>query len=73
MIKICMVFWLAFLTVNGFAKTKEEKAAEKKEARNAKAVCLIKNNLLRGQRLKDCIELEIEKNKKLELKAQKEP
>lgn len=73
MIKVSIIFLLAFLTVNSFAKSKEEKAADKKEARNAKIVCLMKNNLLRGQKLKECIELEIEKNKKLELKARHEP
>lgn len=66
---------LAFLTVNSFAKTRAEKIAAKKEFRNAKAVCLMNDNLMRGNRLKDCIKMEIEKNKKSDtsVRANKSP
>lgn len=62
-IKICIMFLLAFLTVNSFAKTRAEKIADKKEFRNAKAICLMNDSLIRGNRLKDCIKMEIEKSK----------
>ena len=64
MIKICIVLMLSFLTIDGFAKTRAEKTAAKKEFRNAKAVCLMNDNLMRGNRLKECIKMEIVKNKK---------
>ena len=52
---------LALFTVVSFAKSKEENAKEKGDEQYAKEVCLMKDKLLRGKKLQDCIKEEFEK------------
>lgn len=47
-------------SINAMAKSQDEKEAEK----NAKAICLMKDPLIRGQKLNECIKKELEGTKK---------
>lgn len=68
--KFFIVVIIALSATGTFAKSRAEKEAEKTESRNAKAICLMKDNLMRGERLKDCMKAEIEKNRRSDLKAE---
>ena len=70
--KIIMVLLFSVLFTNSFAKTKAERKMDKTEARNAKSLCLMKDNLMRGTRLRDCIKSEIQKNSQSALKSKNE-
>lgn len=69
--KLIIVIMLGLFSTSNFAKTRIEKEAEKREKKNAKSICLMNDNLMRGKRLKECIKEEMDKNKKAELKAQR--
>jgi hypothetical protein len=59
--RILISIVLALFTVISFAKTKEEKDREKSLEQYGKAICLMKDKLLRGQKLQDCIKEEVQK------------
>lgn len=68
--KTATVLFLCFFTIASFAKTKEEeKEIQRTNYRNAKALCLMNDTLLRGKRLKECIEKQMEKNRRENLEA----
>lgn len=68
--KTAFIFVFCFLLNSGLAITKEEeKEIQKTNYRNAKALCLMNDTLLRGKRLKECIEKQMEKNRREALEA----
>lgn len=67
--KSIIVLVFVFLSADIYSKNIREIKAEKTEARNAKAICLMNDNLMRGKRLKECMDKEIEKNRNSELSA----
>lgn len=60
---------LSFMSASSNALTSDEKEAQKTEARNAKAICLMNDSLVRGKKLKECMEKEIEKNRRSDFTA----
>lgn len=67
--KLIMTLFFVFLSADIYSKNIRELKADKIEARNAKAICLMNDNLMRGKRLKECMEKEIEKSRNSELSA----
>lgn len=67
--KLIIVLIFVFLSADIYPKNIRELKADKIEARNAKAICLMNDNLMRGKRLKECVEKEIEKNRSSDLSA----
>lgn len=67
--KLIMTLILVLISSESFSKSRDEIEAEKTEARNAKAICLMNDNLMRGKRLKECMDQEIAKNRKSDLRA----
>lgn len=66
--KILIAIVLALFTVTSFAKTKEEKAKAKADEEYAKDICLMKDKLLRGKKLQECIKVEFEKQQQSKTK-----
>ncbi|MDD4974545.1 MAG: hypothetical protein PHY93_09365 [Bacteriovorax sp.] len=66
--KFLIVITLALFTIISFAKTKEEKIKEKADKEYAKDICLMKDKLLRGEKLKECIKEEVEKQQQSKTK-----
>lgn len=57
------MFLFCLFSSQSFAITRAQKEAHKTDMRNAKAICLMKQNFLRGPKLKECMDLEIEKKR----------
>lgn len=60
--KIIMIVTLAIaLDTAAFAESKASKESKKLAVRNAKSICLMKNTFIRGKKLDECIQAELEK------------
>jgi uncharacterized membrane protein len=66
--KFLIAIILALFTMISFAKTKEEKKKEKADEEYAKDICLMKDKLLRGEKLKECIKEEFQKQQQSKTK-----
>ena len=61
--KFLILMALALFMMTSFAKTKEEKEKDHADEEYAKDICLMKDKLLRGQKLQDCIKVEFAKQR----------